>query len=741
MKNSILITVEESDSSVGFFDLESEKEIARIKTGFWPHEIEITPSGKTAYVTNFGIKDYDEFIGEPGASISVIDTASQCEEKRLYTFRNKDEYEQYKAPHGIKLNPQGTKLYVNVEKGKKEMLIFDLTLDDIFPKDKLQLEIDEDDFPDDSFELPIGTHNFEFSADGSHLFVSAGFNGLYKLDSITGKKLKHFSMGPNNAVRGVSWTADEKSLIVSGKGKLVILDPDDLGVIKEFSGLGVSQLLYSKATPDGKYILCPAVWESKIVIIDISTGHIVKSLNVGVDPIHIQIHPEGHLAYISHGRSLFVTKINLKDFSIVGKIPTKGGPNGLAIVSFPQKNNILIFGSCLPLSGPSSTEGREIRLGYQYWMEQVNASGGILIGDKAWKVELIFKDTQSRSNATGDKEFIQKLTQELIEEGVQFMFGSYPTPPNQHMAEYLQGKGIPLVTATGAGEKMYDKGFKHLFGLMSPARVYLSGTIQYLLSNPQIKDKPKSICFLSCDDFAALEDAKATAEFAKKNGIKLLTPPPTPGIKIDPSGVVIYKHLQQDFKNELNAIIALAPDLFFNTGHLAESLLLVEQISELNFSPKGLAFSVGPTVPRFRVQLGNKANALFGSAQWNQYIKLVGHDQFITPEKFARKFFDRFSMPASYFSAGGVVCGLFFEKAFYEARSIDPKYLIPSLRKVKMNTFFAGIELDHRGLNNNKPIITVQIQRDSSGKLIETPIYPPELVGDQPIIWPFPGWE
>lgn len=746
-KQDILITVEESDSSIGFFDLKSEKEIGRIKSGFWPHEIEVSQSGEIAYVTNFGIKDYDEFIGDPGASISIIDISTQCELRRLYTYRDKEEYKLYKAPHGVRLHPNGSKLYVNVEKGNIEMLIFDLNSPEKFPMKSIALNINhddhnsDDDFPDQSFPIPYGTHNFEFSENGDSIFLGAGKKGLYKVDSYTGKHIDHFSMGENNAVRGISWTVDKKGLIVSGSGRLVILDPENLSIIQDFKDLGVAQLLYSQPSPDGKFILCPAVWEGKILVLDIEKGSVVKRINVGMDPIHVKIHDKANVAYISHGRSQFISKMNLNDFSIFSEIPTQGGPNGLAIVSIPSKSDTLVFGCCLPLSGPNATEGREIRLGYQYWMEHVNSTGGIFVNDKAHKVVVKFRDTESRSNRPGDKKFIQNLTQELLDERVKFMFGSYPTPPNWHVADYLDGKGVPMITATGAGEFMYNKGYKHLFGIMSPARVYLSGTIDYLMANPKIKDKPKTITFLSCNDPAALEDAKATAKYAHEKGIKLLQPAPSPGLKVDDSGVIVYEHLQNDFTNELNAIKALNPDLFFNTGHLSESIDIVKQAAKLDIKPKGFAFSVGPTVPKFRAALGNKSNAIFGSAQWNPLIERVGHDQFITPKRFARKFFERFSMPASYFSAGGFACGIFFEEAIQTANSIEPNHLIPALSKTKMKTFFADIDLDGRGLNNDKPIITIQVQKTSTNQLNEIPLYPPELVNAANVIWPFPGWD
>ncbi|MBV9576651.1 MAG: hypothetical protein JO149_08510 [Gammaproteobacteria bacterium] len=61
--HNILTVVEENADYVSFYDTASFKKLASIKVGYLPHEITITKDGKIAFVTNFGIKDYDGGIG------------------------------------------------------------------------------------------------------------------------------------------------------------------------------------------------------------------------------------------------------------------------------------------------------------------------------------------------------------------------------------------------------------------------------------------------------------------------------------------------------------------------------------------------------------------------------------------------------------------------------------------------------------------------------------------------------
>ncbi|MBK6771256.1 MAG: hypothetical protein IPG78_03755 [Ignavibacteria bacterium] len=213
--NHILIVVEESDSSIGFYD-PNKGEIGRIKTGFWPHEIAVSDDGKTAYVTNFGIKDYDENIGVPGASISVIDIQNICEVKRLFTYKDLAEYKKYKAPHGVKISPNGNNLYVNVEGEDEEMLIYNLKDSSSLPiqffkiAPELNIKEKKDDFIS-NFDIEEGTHNFLFSEDGKYLFLSSGKKGVFKINSDSGEIIDNILLDENNPVRGLTFTIDKRN--------------------------------------------------------------------------------------------------------------------------------------------------------------------------------------------------------------------------------------------------------------------------------------------------------------------------------------------------------------------------------------------------------------------------------------------------------------------------------------------------------------------------------------------------
>ena len=720
-QNSRLVVVEESASRVSLYELPSGRRQATIHIGFLPHEIAIAADGRTAYVSNFGLQDYDETIGVPGYSVSILDLERCVETGRLYTFN--EHGLTLKAPHGVKIRP-GAKheLFVNAELGE-QILVFDLATG------RLARTFDG---PAAHFKVPTGTHNFVFSADGSALYIFTGPQGVFKLNPDTGQTLKHFQS--KTPIHGLAFMPGHSALIASGVDEVVFLDPAKLTAIKRIGDWGIQQLLYSEPTHDGKKIVAPAVWDSLTLIIDAATGAALARVATGIDPVHVAISQDDRYAYVSNARSRLVSQIDLQTYKL-HQIETGEGPNGLALTkSFPSvARKTLHFGAVLPLSGALTASGREVACGYQYWMECVNRAGGLAIGADVYDLQLTLLDNASDPTQSAN------LTKRLIQnDGVQLMLGGYPTPSDAAVAPLLNSLKVPMVSAGSAGDVVYSPTNHYVFGLLPPAKGYLTGTVDVMAAQ---KPAPKTLVILSSDDPAALEDALFNAAYAKKKGWKLLTltAPLPPGIEKVDQGVLVYHEGLTDFTGPLAAIQKLKADVFFTTGHEPASEAIVHAAALLQFTPMGLGIAVGPALPQFVGGVGPLAINLMGPGVWIPQLSALGFDRFGTAANFAADYYARYNLQSSYLSAGAVACGLVYEDAFRRAGTPDRLAVRNALAATDLDTFYGPIRFSSQGINNKKSLVTFQIQ-GQPGKVTNVILGPPSMAPNAKAVWPFPGW-
>lgn len=231
----------------------------------------------------------------------------------------------------------------------------------------------------------------------------SGKNGVSKLHAETGAIAGQYKS--DTAIRGLSHANDYQKLILSGNNEIIFLDPVTMQVDHKINHLNVDQILYSVITPDGKYILSPAVWNNEILVIDTQKEKIIKRIVTGVDPVNIIVTSDSRFAYVTNGRNSHVSKIDLRSF-VISEITTQPGTNGIALFSREVKNsvkktdtrNFLSIAALVPLTGDHWKAGRNLMLGYEFFRDTVNQRGGIKIGNQYYHLNIHYADTQSNIN-------------------------------------------------------------------------------------------------------------------------------------------------------------------------------------------------------------------------------------------------------------------------------------------------------------------------------------------------------
>ena len=214
-----VLVVQEGPGKVVSFSPSAPAKQTVIDVGDKPHEIEVTPDGRTAYVSNFGLLEANHQVGEPGTTISVLDVGRSLERANFELPAGST------APHGLKLRPpKYRELFTNSEMGVEAMIVFAADTGTVLR----------------TFKLSSGVHNFIFSDDGKALFAFTIGGDILRIDPDSGAVVRSAKV---SSPRGLAWTAGGRKLIVGGKNELLVLNPRDLSLETRVGELGVGQAL------------------------------------------------------------------------------------------------------------------------------------------------------------------------------------------------------------------------------------------------------------------------------------------------------------------------------------------------------------------------------------------------------------------------------------------------------------------------------------------------------------------
>ena len=112
-----------------------------------------------------------------------------------------------------------------------------------------------------------------------------------------------------------------------------------------------------------------------------------------------------------------------------------------------EESGKFVIGGIGPLTGDLSSYGISVKQGAEYAVDEINASGGLKIGDKTYKVELDFKDDE------GEPEKALTAYTSLKSSGINALIGGVTSQSSMAVSDHTKDDYIlqvsPCATAEG----------------------------------------------------------------------------------------------------------------------------------------------------------------------------------------------------------------------------------------------------------------------------------------------------
>jgi len=369
------------------------------------------------------------------------------------------------------------------------------------------------------------------------------------------------------------------------------------------------------------------------------------------------------------------------------------------------EGGVIRIGASVPLSGEFARLGKMVHNGYELWAQEINARGGIQVGNRRLPVQMVYYDDQSDAGTSA------RLTEKLItEDGVDFLlgpFGSRATLAAAAIAdEYDMITMVPLANAGG----IYDRGFRNVFSVLAPADQIFASFIDMLDS---VTPRPGRLAIITPNAPFSTTVAAGARDYAESRDFEVVF-------------LEEYAEGGRDLSSTILKAIESGAQALMGSGNLQESILTVRHLEEKDADFMALGFVAGPELLEFRSNLGAAAERVYGVAWWMPEMSYSG-PLFGSSVDYAVLYTEKFGEGPTYHAAAASQSALLLQLAIEEAGTTHTGPVREALRAYSGTTFWGPTRWDEGGQNVGGATVTFQIQNDEV-----VTVWPPEAAWADP---------
>lgn len=351
--------------------------------------------------------------------------------------------------------------------------------------------------------------------------------------------------------------------------------------------------------------------------------------------------------------------------------------------------DVIKFGAPLPLTGPLAPEAVKQQQGYDLWAEQANKAGGISVGGKKYKVEIVYVDYQSNTPRA-----VQATEQMITQDKVNFLFGPFGSGAAKAGSSVSEKYKVPTIAATASSMQVYDQGYKYLFGTFTPNDTLTTPLTQIVKAKAS---DVKKVAILARNDLFPLAIAQEMEKSAKANGLEV-------------AYFEKYAINTLDHSAALSQIKALAPQWIFVTGYINDLLLVRKQMTDQQIKATVVSMIAGPAYQEFIDAAGVGGENITSAAWWHPAAQYSGKDIFGTTANYVKLFKEKYKSEPDYAQASASVSGALFQMAIERAGSLDRDKVRDELAKMDVMTFWGPVKFGPTGQINSLEPPVFQLQ-------------------------------
>jgi len=305
-----VVVVCKSEFQLALVDPATEKVLVKLPTGLGPHEVTVSPDGRTAYVSNFGRYSVypagDTAHDKAGNTITVIDLVDR-------KVKNTFDLGTHTGPHGMIVSHDGKLVWATSETPQAVLEIDSATGKILHVWNTNQ----------------VRSHMIVTTPNEMKFYVTNTVSGSVSVVDRSSGEVKVVATGPGT--EGIAISPDGKEVWAASRldDKVEIISTATDSIVASFpsGGKGPKRMDF---TPDGTQVWVTNPSSNQTTVFDARARELIATLVLSKSPSGVFISSDGRRAYITNAVANELTFVDVPTRKILGTMPIGTDPDGVA---------------------------------------------------------------------------------------------------------------------------------------------------------------------------------------------------------------------------------------------------------------------------------------------------------------------------------------------------------------------------------------------------------------------------
>ena len=371
-------------------------------------------------------------------------------------------------------------------------------------------------------------------------------------------------------------------------------------------------------------------------------------------------------------------------------------------------SGVQVLGAIIPLTGRFASGGAQVKAGYEIAAEDINARGGLQVGNRRVRLEIVMLDDESNPTQT-----VSRL-ETLAQQGVVGYLGGFGSDLHAAAAAVAEKNKIPYCGVAFALHSVHQQGFKYLFSPFIKSPAIAIGTYQFLNGTIPAAQRPRRVAiFAERTDWGRELDRLWTARSTEHGYQVVLSAEYTVGTR--------------DFSDLILRAKAANAEIVLSVPTPPDGITLIRQMKELDFNPKAVLMIRAPDAPSWTQALGKDGDFVLLTPGWHNSFKAPGVAELNAKHQ------QRFGRPADVITGPAYACVQIMAAAIAKAGRLDATAIRDALAATNMQTVVGPVRFRADG-TGIQPFVVVQWQNGT-----QQMVWPKELGATQ-FLYPARPW-